>query len=565
MTVLPIVERELRVASRRRATYRMRVNAALVAIAMFGWMMLTFLEAIPPTWQGRYLFRALFGFAFVYCLFIGARLTADCLSEEKRDGTLGLLFLTDLKGYDVVFGKLAATSVNSIYALVAVVPVISLPVQLGGVTAMELWQSSLVLVNTIFLSLASGIFVSTLSHNERKAMFATIFAVLLLMLGPFVLAFVLGMSLPGLFNGPEDVWPFLSLSPAYAFGYVVTNSTPLATLALFPAKSFWWSLLAVHLLGWVLLLLASRILPGIWQARVANSKLDRHRERIEQWAFGRTEARKTHRARLLDINPFLWLAGRERWKPSYVWGYVAAVSVTWLWGWFNYDLIMFDKGVTLTTVLLFQTFLKLWVISEACTRLAEDRRIGALELLLSTPLTTREILHGQWLAFRRQFARPLVVVLLLEFVLLRQQFSTRMVLVNLVMLVADLVTLGWVGMWLALTARNLNRAILGTIGRVLILPWGAFYAATLALEVFWPLCGGGPFRPGDQFTVYFWFGIGLANNFLFGVWWARRHLLNDFRLVAAQRYQMEKSGWFKRLFRGKDEAPARETLAAVQH
>ena len=100
---------------------------------------------------------------------------------------------------------------------------------------------------------------------------------------------------------------------------------------------------------------------------------------------------------------------------------------------------------------------------------------------------------------------------------------------------------------------------------MLILPWGAFYAATLALEVFWPLCGGGPFRPGDQFTVYFWFGIGLANNFLFGVWWARRHLLNDFRLVAAQRYQMEKSGWFKRLFRGKDEAPARETLVAVQH
>src|SRR5207244_6229372 len=111
--------------------------------AMFGWMMLTFLEAIPPTWQGRYLFRALFGFAFVYCLFIGARLTADCLSEEKRDGTLGLLFLTDLKGYDVVFGKLAATSVNSIYALLAILPVISLPVQLGGVTRSEEHTSEL--------------------------------------------------------------------------------------------------------------------------------------------------------------------------------------------------------------------------------------------------------------------------------------------------------------------------------------------------------------------------------------------------------------------------------------
>ncbi|PYK98613.1 MAG: hypothetical protein DME19_11875, partial [Verrucomicrobia bacterium] len=229
MTVLPIVERELRVAARRRDTYRMRVTAALVAIVMFGWMMLTFLQAVPSAMHGRYLFRTLFGLAFGYCLFIGARLTADCLSEEKREGTLGLLFLTDLKGYDVVFGKLAATSVNSIYALLAILPVISLPVQLGGVTATELWQSALVLLNTLFLSLASGIFVSTLSRNERKGMFATILVVLLLTFGPFVLAFVLVTGFPQSFNRPGAIWPFLAFSPGYALGYVLTSSTAFAT------------------------------------------------------------------------------------------------------------------------------------------------------------------------------------------------------------------------------------------------------------------------------------------------------------------------------------------------
>ena len=149
MTILPIVGRELRVASRRASTHRMRVAAAVVAMAVFGWMMLTFLRGLPPTMHGRYLFRTVFSFSFVYCLLIGARLTADCLSEEKREGTLGLLFLTDLKGYDVVLGKLAATSVNSVYALMAIVPVMSLPVQLGGVTAAEVWQSALVLLNTV--------------------------------------------------------------------------------------------------------------------------------------------------------------------------------------------------------------------------------------------------------------------------------------------------------------------------------------------------------------------------------------------------------------------------------
>ena len=557
MTVLPIVERELRVAARRRATYRMRVVAALVAIVMFGWMMSSFLRTTPSTLHGRYLFRALFGLAFAYCLLIGARLTADCLSEEKRGGTLGLLFLTDLKGHDVVFGKLAATSVTSIYALVAILPVMSLPVQLGGVTATDLWQSALVLLNTIFLSLASGVFVSTLSRNERKAMFATVLVVLLAAFAPFVLTFVVSVSFPGLFTGPTDVWPFLAMSPIYAFGYVIAKSAAFSSFIPLPSESFWWSLLLVHLSGWLMLLLASRILPRIWQGRAGNSKLDRQRERMEQWAYGRAEKRRRHRVRLLGINPFLWLVSRERWKPWYVWLYVVSVAATWIWGWFNYGDTMFDKNVVITTLLLFQTFLKLWLVSEACTRLADDRRIGALELLLSTPLTTSEMLCGQWLAFRRQFAKPVLVVLFCEFLVLRQQYSAHIVLVNMVMLVVDLMALGWVGMWLGLTARNLNRAILGTIGRVLILPWATFYVGLFLLDIFWPVVVGRPFQSGGRFAIYLWFGIGLATDFLFGVWWARRHLLNDFRWAATQRFDSIRIGRY-------GGSPTRKDAAALR-
>ena len=228
---------------------------------------------------------------------------------------------------------------------------------------------------------------------------------------------------------------------------------------------------------------------------------------------------------------------------------------TWLWGWFNYDNIMFDRKTLVPTVLMFQTFLKLWVVTETCNRLAEDRRIGALELLLSTPLTTREILRGQWLALKRQFAKPLAVVLVLEYLLLRQQFTLSTTLIDLAMLLADVVTLGWVGMWLGLTANNLNRAILGTIGRVLVLPWVASWAVTFAFDGLLRLSGLGPFHPTELARVYFWFGMGLANNFLFGFCWARRHLLNDFRQAATQRYQPATFGWLIRLFRRKDVAP----------
>jgi hypothetical protein len=435
--------------------------------------------------------------------------------------------------------------------LLAILPVISLPVQLGGVAAGELCQSALVLLNTIFFSLAAGIFVSTLSRDERKAMFATVFVALLVTVAPFIVAFVLAVSSHQI-NDPRDIWPILAMSPAYGLGYVLSRSTLFIGLAALPAESFWWSLLMVHLLSWILLLLASRVLPRVWQTRDSNSWLEQVRARLEQWAYGRSEARRAHRMALLAINPFLWLVSRERWKPSYVWLYLCAVAGTWLWGWIDYDILMFDRKTLVPTVFLFQTFLKLWVVTETCNRLAEDRRIGALELVLSTRLTTRDILRGQWLALKRQFAKPLAAILVLEFLLLRQQYTLSTTLIQLAMLLADLVTLGWVGMWLGLTARNLNRAILGTIARVLVLPWVASGAVTFAFEGLLRLSGLGPFEPTERARVYFWFGMGLANNFLFGFCWARYHLLNDFRQAATERYQPAKFGWLMRRFRRKD-------------
>ena len=115
----------------------------------------------------------------LYCLLSGVWFTADCLSEEKREGTLGLLFLTDLKGYDVVFGKLVATSLNGFYAVLAVVPILALPLLLGGVTGGEFGRMALVVVNTLFFSLALGMCVSALSRSPRKAMAMTFLLILL--------------------------------------------------------------------------------------------------------------------------------------------------------------------------------------------------------------------------------------------------------------------------------------------------------------------------------------------------------------------------------------------------
>jgi hypothetical protein len=51
--------------------------------------------------------------AMFACLLMGLGGTADCVNQERREGTLGLLFLTNLRRYDVVLGGLASTGLNS--------------------------------------------------------------------------------------------------------------------------------------------------------------------------------------------------------------------------------------------------------------------------------------------------------------------------------------------------------------------------------------------------------------------------------------------------------------------
>src|SRR5207248_3770939 len=156
MRFLPIVARELRVAARRRSTYTLRLLAAAAAFSVILWLCLLPTPGQPPVALGKSLFTALSIMAFAYCLLIGPFLTADCISSEKREGTLGLLFLTDLKGYDVICGKLAATSFRAFYGLLALMPVLAVPLLLGGLTNGEVWRMVLVLVNTFLFSLAIG-------------------------------------------------------------------------------------------------------------------------------------------------------------------------------------------------------------------------------------------------------------------------------------------------------------------------------------------------------------------------------------------------------------------------
>ena len=177
MRMFPVIMRELQVQARQPATHRMRWLGAATVIGI--WILLMAVgERTSPVERAKLIFVVISIVCLGFVMLAGVFQTADCLSEERREGTLGLLFLTDLKGYDVVLGKLASTSLHSFYSFLAIVPVLALPLLMGGLTIGEFWRVTLVLVVTLYLSLSVGMVISALCHDTRAAMVGTFFTML---------------------------------------------------------------------------------------------------------------------------------------------------------------------------------------------------------------------------------------------------------------------------------------------------------------------------------------------------------------------------------------------------
>ncbi len=557
MMLLPIVARELRVTSRRPATYWTRFTAGSLAIVIgaITWGIL-FREA--PGKTGLVLFTGFAIIAYVYSLICGAIATADSVSEEKREGTLGLLFLTDLKSYDIVSGKIVASSLTAIYGLLAIFPVMAVPLLLGGVTAAEFWRVVLVCLNMLFLSLAIGMLSSALCNDERKSIgFTLLILVLLAFAWPGMVAWIgsrvhVAHPLYDLFRRHPE--PLLAPSPLLTC--VLAFDQPYKAQVLGARHNwFYLSLALTHAWGWIALLLTVFVLPRIWQDKAMTTRGLRRREQWKNWAQGTPDARRQFRRRLLSLNPFYWLASRDRFKTALVWLWLGAAALLWMFGLLKERRDWLDQGTYVFTALCAHTFFKCWLAMEASKRFAADRRSGALELLLSTPLTVNDILRGQWLALLRQFGPAVALICAVDFLFLglglkNTYHGDRVVWVGLCLagisvFVFDLMTLALLSMWLSLKSRKSTQAGISALVRVCVVPWflfGAFGAFIIILEEVFHMRALSTRLSGSFAFLTVWVSLSLANDALLSSW-AFRSLRSRFRIVATERIEQRGRFW----------------------
>lgn len=518
MTFLPIVARELRVTSRKARTYWSRTGVAAVMLMLASWVFVMSHSGGSST-QAVAMFGTLAGALLVVGGISGIGATADSISSEKRDGTLGFLFLTPLRGYDVVLGKLCAGSLNVLYGLAAVTPIMALPLLLGGVSPWEFARMALLMLNTMLFSLSTGIFVSSISRDEKRARAATLLVVMLFAGGFPILGAL--MEFEWKISGAAKYC--MLFSPGYAFACAWERGGSLSLSA------FWTSMTTIHLLSWIFLGLACWFTPRTWQDRPARGrtmvgaakKFIPSRIPDEAVAF---------RRRLLDQNAFYWLTSRPRIRPALAW--VGVLAITFLWLGFGLKYFrndMFEPTMLVFVAVAWNGVLKAWCASEATRQIALDRKSGSIELLLSTPLTLKDISGGLWLALRRQFGSVVLSVCVAEIIFMflglgnSNSGSDRaswvaVWIILIAMLLCDLIALYAVGLWQSAVAKGPAEAA-GAVGfRILALPWILYmaFAAIIGMTV---VAGITPSIRGAGWV--FWLGswsvIAFGVNAFFGI------------------------------------------------
>ena len=499
MISLPIVERELGIASRNLGSWLSRWIIAIVAVC-FGGLWLGMAYSVGGMMKGDVFFAILAWACFVYCLLAGLWTTSDTLTREKTDGTLGLLFLTDLRGYDVVLGKMITASLKSFYGVLAVLPVLALPLLMGGVTNDQFWRTAGALLNILIFSLSMGMFFSALSWSSGRAVFWTFFSLFSVTMLPLIHLWL---------GGTASALNFVSPGFAMANASAPVIGTPAAGF------SGHWAWLGSGLaVSGMLLVLASWTISHRWRETKLRPQTPSLGERTDG---DRLQSSAERQSAILNANPVGWLVWRVRSfrtsrrllmalmitiglvLPGFV--VLAGAGIDDLWIFMG------------SLVWVGSFWIRLEVARHAVTTIHEAKASGALEQILVTPVDEKQFRRGHFAAMVRFWMWP--VILLASLPIVAALFSMFMegwifddalfgvsimgLMSGLIAVVffGDLFALYYSGCWFALRSSNYSAAFWKTFGFVYLLPtigsvlfcWmGQFiWLITDIIFIVWPL------------------------------------------------------------------------------
>ncbi len=421
--------------------------------------------------------------------------TAGSICIDRARGSLLHVMVTDLSDSEIVLGKMASRLVPTLGLIAAALPVASIGALLGGIDLDALTGLMVVSVGLAVLGCTLSMAVALVATKVHEVLMAVyLIEGMSLLIVPFWRG-VSSKTIPP----PPDVLvklnPYVLAIAPYAWPrYVVWSD-----FAIFAAFS-----LAVSGVLTLICVLSLR--------KVAMTSPG-HRRRFAFFGPPAWLTRYQDRSGpTLDSNPVLWREWHRN-RPSRFSRMLWALLWTLTWGSVLMGFVEYlaiPPGVAMARggfidmgMIIQMLFGLLFFCAMAPTSLAEERMRGSLDVLISTPLTTREIVAGKWWgSFRMILPIAILPVLIIVFysavlpaidpAMAGIGFGEPIVPLNLTdRIVATPIMLGQLmstgaliaslGIWLATRIQRVGRAV--TAGVILFFVLGIGWAMMMELVV----------------------------------------------------------------------------------
>jgi ABC-type Na+ efflux pump permease subunit len=407
----PVVQRELRETARRPLNAWLRLGGALGGVIVFCSVAAHSSFAVVGAQLFSRIHLLLLG---LICGLVPA-LTADCIARERREGTLGLLFMTPLTASGIVLGKILAQTLRAVTLGLAVLPVLTIPFLYGGITWADVAGYLIIELCAAMLCLAAGVLASCLTDSRAIA---------------FILAFLLMWAFVGgarQFQNQRMMSSARSLgNGSFRFSYVFAPGSgmwfrpprprivgagpyvPGATPVGLAARRWTPDMLTEDFVVAAIILLAALRFAGwcverSWQDKIPSVRRQGWVRRYCTPLFVGWFARRMRLT--LERNPIAWLQ-QYSWK--------ARLSK---WGLCLLFLVLECRVIDgrqpdaiggLVTALLV-------VLAAAYTfagvnGFLQEKKSGALELILISPLSVKQIIFGRVWGLWKQFLPSLMLL-----------------------------------------------------------------------------------------------------------------------------------------------------------
>ncbi len=391
----PVFAFESLVATRRWQTYALR--SAYVALLLFGLTMTwgpsdqTIRTLADSAKIVGVFFRTLIAVQLAVVLLAAPAATASAVCVDKSRGTLLHALVTDLTDREIVLGKLGARLIPVLSLLACGLPVLAIGSFLGGLDLAAAVGAELVTVGTAVVCCSLALLASVWARKPHQSLLLA-YVVVGLWLAVAPLAFFL----------------FLSGPPATPGAVIVLVSNPILAAFAPDLSAPTWSLGLKEQVGFLLgALVIASALTQIAILRLRPTVL-------RQVSRPAKRARPDAPARLLDYlpgpsldrNAILWREWHRkrpsRWTGRFWMAYAiasAVASIYVLGGYYVWpdNLVYRNIHTVAAQVNAWQVSIGLLLLSvSAATSLAEERDRGSLEVIMTTPLSAREIVWGKW-------------------------------------------------------------------------------------------------------------------------------------------------------------------------